>query len=152
MGKIFLIVTVCIILISIAVTDARQKKIPNALLGMLFLCALVSWVLFPEISWKNRIAGAVLVSAILLLVIWIRPGAFGAGDVKLMSVSGMMIGLGKNLTALVFAVVLSALYCLIGMMRGTRKMESEIAFGPFLCAGIILSIFWGEIFIRWYIS
>lgn len=42
MEKIFLIGVVCVILISIAVVDARKKKIPNILLGILFFCAVLS--------------------------------------------------------------------------------------------------------------
>ena len=34
MEKIFLIGVVCVILISIAIVDARKKKIPNILLGI----------------------------------------------------------------------------------------------------------------------
>lgn len=88
----------------------------------------------------------------VLTVIWIRPGAFGAGDVKLMAISGLMLGVGRNLTAFGFATALAALYCLPGILRRDRKKESEIAFGPFLCVGILLSIFLGKAFIRWYIS
>ena len=80
MEKIFLIGVVCVILISIAVVDARKKKIPNILLGILFFCAVLSGFIFPEISWPDRIAGGILVSVVFLTVIWIRPGAFGAGD------------------------------------------------------------------------
>ena len=152
MEKIFLIRVVCVILISIAVGDARKKKIPNILLGILFFCAVLSGFIFPEISWPDRIAGGILVSVVFLTVIWIRPGAFGAGDVKLMAISGLMLGVGRNLTAFGFAIALAALYCLPGILRRDRKKESEIAFGPFLCVGILLSIFLGKAFIRWYIS
>ena len=47
MEKIFLIGVVCVILISIAVVDARKKKIPNILLGILFFCAVLSGFIFP---------------------------------------------------------------------------------------------------------
>lgn len=150
--KMFLIGVVCVILISIAIVDARKKKIPNILLGILFFCAVLSGFIFPEISWLDRIAGGILVSVVFLTVIWIRPGAFGAGDVKLMAISGLMLGVGRNLTAFGFATALAALYCLPGILRRDRKKESEIAFGPFLCVGILLSIFFGKAFIRWYIS
>ncbi len=121
MEKIFLIGVVCVILISIAVVDARKKKIPNILLGILFFCAVLSGFIFPEISWPDRIAGGILVSVVFLTVIWIRPGAFGAGDVKLMAISGLMLGVGRNLTAFGFATALAALYCLPGILRRDRK-------------------------------
>ncbi len=152
MGRFFLIGVACVVLIWIALTDAQQKKIPNRLLGLLFFCALFFEAVFPGVAWGNRITGGILVSGILLIVIWIRPGAFGAGDVKLMAISGMMLGVGRNLTAFVFAIILAACYCLVRMLHGKREEKSEIAFGPFLCTGIVLSIFFGESFIRWYLS
>ena len=152
MENIFLTGMVCIILIAIAVTDARQKRIPNVLLGGLCVAAIFSLVVCPEMTWKDRIAGSVSVSAILLAVTWIRRGAFGAGDIKLMAVSGLLLGTGKNLTAFLFAVVMATVYCLPGVIWGDRKSTSEIAFGPFLCMGIVLSIFFGEKFIQWYMS
>lgn len=152
MKSIFLTIVVCVILVVIAVTDARQKKIPNTLLGIFFVVVLLLAVICPEMTWSSRILGSVSVSAILLAVIWIYPGAFGAGDVKLMAVSGLLLGTAKNLAALLFAVVMAALYCLPGLILREREKTAEIAFGPFLCMGIVISIFWGEKFIQWYIG
>ncbi len=47
METIFFTGIVCIILIVIAVTDARQKKIPNILLGALCVAAIFSAVVYP---------------------------------------------------------------------------------------------------------
>ena len=128
------------------------KKDSEYTLGALCVAAIFSAVVYPEMTWKDRIVGSVSVSAILLAVTWIRRGAFGAGDVKLMAVSGLLLGTGKNLTAFLFAVVMATVYCLPGVIWGDRKSTSEIAFGPFLCMGIVLSIFFGEKFIQWYMS
>lgn len=152
MKSILFTMLVCVILILIAVTDARQRRIPNILLGAFFIVVLFSAVVCPEVTWNSRVLGSVSVSVILLAATWIRPGAFGAGDVKLMAVSGLLLGMAKNLTAFLFAVVLAAVYCLPGLVLGGRKRTAEIAFGPFLCIGIVMSIFWGEKFIQWYIS
>lgn len=152
MENIFFTIVVCVVLMAIAVTDARQKRIPNVLLGILSV-VVVFWALaYPEMTWKARVIGGLSVSVILLAVTWIRPGAFGAGDIKLMAISGLMLGTAKNLTAFLFATMLAAVYCLPGIAFGNRKRKSEIAFGPFLCLGIIIAIFWGEKFIQWYVS
>ena len=139
METIFFTGIVCIILIVIAVTDARQKKISEYTFGS-FVC---SCDIFRSCLYGNDVerqnCGRSSVSAILLAVTWIRRGAFGAGDVKLMAVSGLLLGTGKNLTAFLFAVVIAAAYCLPGIILGDRKSTSEIAFGPFLCMRMPLS-------------
>lgn len=135
----------------ISIADIKEKRIPNKLLGILLLCAIGAGMLFDDPSWMERIAGGILVSAFLLLIIWIKPGTLGAGDVKLMAVSGLLLGLKKNLAAFVFAVLLAGIYCLVSIVGKKIEKTSVIAFGPFLCAGIELSMFLGDKFVQWYI-
>ena len=134
-------------------SGCKKKKIPSILLGILFFCAVLSGFIFPEISWLDRIAGGILVS-----VVFFDRDMDSTGSIlgQVMSSSWRYLVLcsvwGENLTAFGFATALAALYCLPGILRRDRKKESEIAFGPFLCVGILLSIFFGKAFIRWYIS
>lgn len=123
-------------------SGCKKKENSQHTFGNTFFCAVLSGFIFPEISWPDRIAGGILVSVVFLTVIWIRPGAFGAGDVKLMAISGLMLGVGRNLTAFGFATALAALYCLPGILRRDRKKESEIAFGPFCVWEFCFLSFW----------
>lgn len=152
MKKVILFFLIGVILFWIAMTDYRKKKIPNQLLFLLLVCAAGAFAVMPEIHIIERILGSVTVCGILLLMIWLYPRSFGAGDVKLMAVSGLIFGFGKNMAAFVFAVGLAGIYCAAGLLTGKRKRNSEIAFGPFLCSGMILTMIWGDEFIRWFIE
>ncbi|MFR5556792.1 MAG: hypothetical protein ACLTKE_08085 [Coprococcus sp.] len=63
-------------------------------MGILFLCGAFRIYLSGDIVAGSN-CGGILVSVVFLTVIWIRPGAFGAGDVKLMAISGLMLGVGE---------------------------------------------------------
>lgn len=141
-----MIIIVSIILLLIAVSDKKEKRIPNSLLGMLLLCAILSGILSEESSLSERIWGSISVSSFLAGIIWLKPGAFGAGDVKLMAVSGFLLGWKQNLAAFIFAVMLAGVYCIVGLIGKKVEKTSAIAFGAFLCAGIELAMFFADEF------
>ena len=91
------------------------------------------------------------------MVAVITKGAFGGGDVKLMAAGGLFLGWRLILTAAVIAFMTAGSYIFVQMCvnrqenkRKTRK--SEIAFGPFLCEGMIISLTAGEKLIQWYLG
>lgn len=145
-------IAVWVILLAVSYVDSREKRIPNRLLAVFFLCAVAAGQMSNDLSWTERILGSIPVSVLLLIVTGIRQGAFGAGDVKLMAVSGFFLGVRRNLAAFVFAVAFAGIYCMI-CIAGKRKEKTEtIAFGPFLCAGIALAMVYGDAFVRWYLK
>ena len=71
------IVTFTIICAIIAWMDIQKQKIYNEAVAVLFVPAIVSFFVFPEIPIASRFLGAVSVSSIMLLVSVISPGTFG---------------------------------------------------------------------------
>lgn len=134
---------ILILLFLIAITDIRERRIPNAMLGILLACIVVSRVLSEHpTSLTSLMAGSLGIALFLLVLSWIRPGAFGLGDVKLMLVTGVHLGL-EVWYAFAVGVVFAAIFCLGGLLLKKLSMKSEIPFGPFLCIGIGIMIFAG---------
>lgn len=143
---------ITILLCVVAVIDGREKRIPNRLLVVYAALAGISiyleekrssnagWMIRSDIDFSDRLVGALLVSAIFILLMSIRPGAFGLGDVKLMAVSGMMLGSKRNMMAFVIAVFTAGIWCVAGLLRKKTDLKSEISFGPFLVLGVIFCI------------
>ena len=134
--------------------DARKKENSQILLlGILFFCAVLSGFIFPEISWPDRIAGGILVSVVFLTVIWIRPGAFGAGDVKLMAISGLMLGVGEKSHCIWICDSVSGIILSAGdIAQEIEERVGRLPLGPFLLCGNFAFYLLGKAFIRWYIS
>lgn len=80
----------------------------------------------------------------------LRAGAFGAGDVKLSMISGFLLGWKRNLVALAVAVLLAGVPCIFLISKGKEWKKRRIAFGPFLCVGIVISLIFGFTVIEWY--
>ena len=63
---------------------------------------------------------------------------FGMGDIILMAAGGLMLGLKATITAAFIAVIFAAIY---GVYKKTVDDDNAFAFGPFLCAGLVVSAF-----------
>ena len=81
-----------------------------------------------------------------------KKDGMGLGDVKLLAMIGALIGF-KGVLFTIFAS--SALGTVIGLcvMIVTRNnMKLAIPFGPFLSAGAVIYLFFGEAIIYWYFN
>ncbi len=134
-------VLILILLFLIAMVDIRERRISNAMLLLLLACVILGRVASEQpISLLSMIVGSFSVAFFLLFLSWIRPGCFGLGDVKLMLVMGMHLGLYDVWSAFAIAVACAAIFCIMGLCIKRLTLKSEIPFGPFLCTGIMIMI------------
>ncbi len=78
-----------------------------------------------------------------------EPVAMGFGDVKLAAALGALLGWEKLLVCVLFAVVLGALFGVVGRLAGGKRV---IPFGPYLLAGGLTALLFGDATIRWYLG
>ncbi len=126
-----------LLLATVAWKDIHTRRIPNVIVLGIAAAGIFSIPFFPAISLADRGIGIFCVSVPLLVLTWIVPGCFGGGDIKLMAASGIFLGWEANLEAFALAVFLAGGYCIWMLLRKKLSRRERIAFGPFLCAGII---------------
>ncbi len=101
--------------------------------------------------WYEYIIGGCLVSGIFLLIILVSKGkAMGGGDMKLMAAAGLLIGWKKILLALALGAVFGSVIHLT--LMAVSKKEKVLSFGPYLSAGIYVSILFGDRMIGAYMD
>ncbi len=141
-------------LIALSVIDFRTYEIPvgfNVFILVLGTIRLVYEFILDHNSWPEYVIGLVSVSVPLLLIYYATKGrGIGGGDVKLMGAAGLL--LGWKLVILAFF-----LGCLLGSVIHIARMkisgESHVlAMGPYLSAGIVISIYAGEWMITKYFN
>lgn len=160
-------VALCIfvfVLMCVSFVDWDIQEIPD---GLLILGGIVGvlWVVLaffqPAIlplapAWYDALLG-IIAGALPLLVldriailIWKKDG-FGYGDVKLMAMVGIFMGWQLTLLAFLFAIFSSfpiALYLMIKRrIVAEEEFDGYMAFGPFLCAGSVLALWFGSWFV-----
>ncbi|MDO5407494.1 MAG: A24 family peptidase [Eubacteriales bacterium] len=155
MGGVLSAVTVAaflVMLAAVALTDWITMEIPDRFTAALAVIGVVSIVTMPEISPGSRLAGVFSVSVPLFLMTYFIPGAFGGGDIKLMGACGLLLGWKLSLVSLVLAILTGGSYGIWLLAAGKKGCKDHFAFGPFLCLGMFLALFWGEELVDWYLG
>ncbi|MGN0169188.1 MAG: prepilin peptidase [Lachnospiraceae bacterium] len=141
-------------LLILAVIDWKICEIPNRLIAVLMVAAVAqTGADRPDI--REHLTGFVLMGLPLTILFYLTKGrSLGGGDVKLMAVTGLLMGWEDALTALFVGCILALVHHAARMKKcrpktvdaaGTTvcKRESALAFGPYLAAGIILMMLSG---------
>ncbi|HEY4475478.1 MAG TPA: prepilin peptidase [Candidatus Paceibacterota bacterium] len=101
--------------------------------------------------WLNHFSAAFLGLAFFgLIVVLTRGRGMGMGDVKLAGASGLLLGWPDAGLAFLLAFIAGAIWSIILMALGQKKMKSTVPFGPFIALGIGLVIFFGKAILDYY--
>lgn len=144
----------CSVLIVISVIDWRTFEIPIGtnivilILGVIKLLINV-FVYGLDVSWLEYVIGFFIVSIPLAIIYYVSKGrAMGGGDVKLMAVTGLFLGWKLALVALIAGCLYGSIIHIIRMkVSGEGK---QLAMGPYLSAGIVTALWFGNFIIEWY--
>ena len=132
------------VLLCVSVIDWKTMEIPDGLLAVGVISAGL-WVGLGGIGWREALLGAATGALPLFLLdrlIWKlakKPG-FGFGDVKLMAMAGLFLGWQGVPPAFFTAFVAGGAYGAWLLLSGKARRGSYLAFGPFLCAGVLVGL------------
>lgn len=139
------------ILVCLSIIDLDTHEIPNGFHIALLLAVVASFFLRPDIPWQHRLIGFFVVSVPMLIIAEL-VGGFGGGDVKLMAVAGALLGYKATLCSFLIGLIISLFYCIYALAFKKSGMKTEIAFGPYLAMGIIISYFYSDTLISFYLG
>src|SRR5699024_300296 len=103
-------------------------------------------------AWWLSITGAVGGFLLVMMIILVSRGGMGAGDMKLLGVLGIVVGLAKVLVTFFLACLVGAT---VGMLlKGWNKLEGKqpIPFGPYHVLAALYTYVYGDGLIDWYLS
>lgn len=145
-------------LLALSAIDLEHYKLPNRIVYPL---AIVMPVLVGVASvgegdlgaWGRAMLGGLAAFGGLLVLHLISPRGMGLGDVKLAFVLGVALGwLGWGHVG--FGLVLGFLYgAVVGVLLlalRLRGRKDPVPFGPFLAAGALTMVLWGQSILDWY--
>ncbi len=140
-GYFYLLIS-CIIVIIF--TDIKYGIIPFKIIAVIVIAALIHAILSP--FFINYILTALGAFGLFLFLFLITRGrGLGFGDVVYAFMMGLVLGFPKIIVGLYIAFLTGAIISLLLVWSGKKKMKGDsIPFGPFLAAGTILGLFWGE--------
>ncbi|TEB16244.1 Type IV leader peptidase family protein [Pelotomaculum sp. FP] len=113
-----------------AVMDYRKRIIPDWTWIAIWLIGIASAFLLPFPALYERIAG-LLLPGLCLLLLAMRYGGVGGGDIKLTAAAGFCFGLNALAAILFFALPPACVYA-----AATRQRSVPLA--VFLCIGFFM--------------
>lgn len=160
MNSIILNVVLCLTtstLIVISFIDISTYTIPRVLNFTLLLLSLFAVIFQYFVSGRELNVlirhgiGFFTISVFLLIVFFATQGrGIGGGDVKLMAGAGLLLGWDVIIVAFILGCILASI--IHPILIRIRKLEKVLAFGPYLSAGIMIGILFGNRIIDWYIT
>lgn len=145
-------------LIALAAIDLEHSILPNRIIYPVGFAsvALLAFASGLEDDWTafgRALLGAVIAFAFFFVVHVLQPRGMGFGDVRLSVVLGLdlaWLGWGELAGGLFFGFVYGAVIGLILIAAGRRSRTQHIPFGPFLAAGTMTFVLFGNQLLDWY--
>ncbi|MGM9988630.1 MAG: prepilin peptidase [Bacillaceae bacterium] len=151
-GELVVALTFISLLMIITVSDIAYMLIPDKIVFFFGVLFIIERLIVPLRPWYDSLIGAVVGFVLLLLIAIGSRGGMGGGDIKLYAVLGYVLGWKLVLLSFLFATFFGAVIGGIGMAIGKVERKKPIPFGPFIVMGTILSYFYGDNLLNWYIS
>ncbi|MCX7846190.1 MAG: prepilin peptidase [Dictyoglomaceae bacterium] len=112
---------------------------------------------FFEGKLVESLKGSIIVGIILLLIyvfalIFYKKEGMGQGDIKLGLLLGSFLGIKLGLLTLFLGFILGGIFSIILIIFKRKNLKEYLPFGPFLIISGILSYFWGENLINFYLA
>lgn len=139
------------VLIFIFIYDLRYKEIHDAvMLPGIVWAVLASW---NKGDLRMSLIGAAIGLSFFGLQYLLSRGRWiGAGDLRIGVFIGLLLGWKGTLVALFFSYVLGSIFG-IGLLISKRaNANTAVPLGPFLVLGTLLTFFWGDQILQFYLS
>ena len=146
-------------LIVVFFADIRYMEIPDeAVIGLTLLASLYRTLLWklgimPMQDYLFTLYGALGVAGFFWLL-WLgtKRKGIGFGDVKFAFPFGLILGFPNVLVGLLLAFVLGAVVGVSLVLAGKTQMGARLPFGPFLVTSAVITLLFGDLILRWYLS
>jgi leader peptidase (prepilin peptidase) / N-methyltransferase len=160
-GGYLLLLFIFAAILAISIYDLKHFIIPDSFLISFFVLSFfynLYFIIINSLSFSaviyNFAAGAILAVPFLLIFIISKGTWFGLGDVKYIFVLGIFLGFVQGLPAVILAFWIGAVFSVLAILvkklkpqislplfKNNLTIKSEIPFGPFISAGIIISFY-----------
>ena len=149
----------CSLLVTTSITDVCVMRIPN---NIVIYALLPAGILVSKHMWFstmverrastyssiNPIAPVygllpcfvLLLFSLLKDIARIKKASIGMGDIKLIGVIGLILGLQKCMVAVILATMIGAFVGIVLLITKRVKYNSSISFAPFIAAGVYIAL------------
>ncbi|MBU5677587.1 prepilin peptidase [Alkaliphilus sp. MSJ-5] len=143
----------CSILIVVGIIDYYHQVIPDTINIFGFVCGFIFHTInFSSLlNFLQYLFGFLVGGGFLLLIAVVTKGAMGGGDIKLMAMLGFWLGWKFTLLNLFQSFILGGFISIILILLKFKDVKDMIPFGPFIVLATLITLFYGNDIISYYI-
>ena len=151
-GELALGLVLCFVLVTITLTDLDLRIIPNKIvLSGSVVAVAIAAIAVPE-TLDTRAISAVAAGGIMFVLALAYPRGMGMGDAKLVGMMGLFIGRAITPATLIGFLLGAVVGLALIARQGAAARKSTIPFGPFLAAGGVIGLWFGDDIVQWYLD
>jgi leader peptidase (prepilin peptidase)/N-methyltransferase len=145
----FVALVACVFIVALVI-DLDHRLIPNAVVYPAIGMALVAMPFAVGPGLRQALGGGAVALALLSVIVLLYPQGMGLGDVKLAAFIGLVAGFPLVLLALSISFVLGGGIGAAALLARRIGMKDALPFAPFLAAGGMVALLYGQEILRWY--
>ncbi len=144
------------VLIVITFIDLDHQIIPDVLTLPGIPVFLLAAIFVVKVPWDEALIGLLVGGGVLFAIAFIyefvsKREGMGGGDIKLLAMIGGFFGWKSLIFILLFSSFAGALVGVAAMIIKKQNMKYAVPFGPFLSAAAVAYIFFGDLFMRFWL-
>jgi prepilin signal peptidase PulO-like enzyme (type II secretory pathway) len=144
--ELLLLAFICSFFLLVAIIDLRYRLVLNVMVYPAMVVTLLLRFMLPGSGAVTALVGGVIGLALFLLTALLRPGDLGAGDVKLATLIGLILGFPQVLWALALGIVAGGIAAILLILLTHRwGLKSHIPYAPFLCLGATVALLYNPL-------
>lgn len=153
--EFFKFISLVAILLVIGIIDYKTQYVYSSVIitgiifGIIFLA--ISLINGEKVDLINVALGACIPALILATIVW-ATNAMGWGDVEIIFMIGIFLGIKLNLLNLFISIVIGGVYAIYLMIFKKRDGKEAIAFGPYIAISTFITFMFGNQILEWYLG
>ncbi len=133
------------LLIIIGTIDHKHTIIPDELVIFGLITGFIYRFILPlfsgkEILWLDSALGFLIGGGFFLLIAIVSAGGMGGGDIKLMGMLGLFLGMKKIIMVAFLSFFVGALFTLPLLLSKKKGRKDMIPFGPFIAFSAFITM------------
>jgi leader peptidase (prepilin peptidase)/N-methyltransferase len=107
---------------------------------------------YSVLGFKSSIFGFLVGGGLFYTIALISKGGMGGGDIKMMAMVGSFMGWKSVLMTTFLGSLMGSIFGLFLMLFKGKGRKTKVPFGPFLAIGTIITLFYGQELLRFYLG
>lgn len=139
-------------LVTASMIDLRHRIIPDVITIPGTIAGLLASAFILPNGIKGSVIGTLLGGGLFFIVAIASRGGMGGGDIKLIAMLGSFLGWINVIITIILSSFIGSVVGILMMIFLGKGRKYPIPFGPFLAVGGIISLFFHDEIVAWYLG